>query len=72
MRSPIAFLFVLVLYFAMDLYVYRGLRTLDPATWVKRTFMVVHGLGYAYVLYAFFKFDPAAPSDEIRRGMQTF
>jgi predicted MPP superfamily phosphohydrolase len=34
--------------------------------------MVVHGLGYAYVLYAFFKYDPSAPSDEIRRGMQTF
>jgi predicted MPP superfamily phosphohydrolase len=72
MRSPVAFLFVLVLYFAMDLYVYRGLRTLDPATWVKRVFMVVHGLGYAYVLFAFFKYDPSAPSDEVRRGMQTF
>jgi len=72
MRSPVAFLFVLVLYFAMDLYVYRGLRTLEPSAWVKRSFMIVHGLGYAYVLYAFFKFDPAAPADEIRRGMQTF
>ena len=72
MRSPIAFLFVLVLYFAMDLYVYRGLRTLEPSAWVKRSFMIVHGLGYAYVLYAFFKFDPGAPADEIRRGMQTF
>ena len=72
MRSPVAFLFVLVLYFAMELYVYRGLRTLDPTTWVKRVFMVVHGLGYAYVLYGFFKYDPSAPSDEVRRGMQTF
>ncbi|NQW41492.1 MAG: metallophosphoesterase, partial [Cryomorphaceae bacterium] len=72
MRSNLAFLIVLALSFAMDFYVYRGLKTLEPTLWIRRAFFLVHGLGYSYLLFAFFKYSPNASAEEIRRGIQTF
>ena len=56
----------------MDFYVYRGLKTLEPALWLRRTFLLVHGLGYSYLIFAFFKYSPNASAEEMRRGIQTF
>jgi len=72
MRSNLAFLIVLALSFAMDFYVYRGLKTLEPTLWIRRAFFLVHGLGYSYLLFAFFKYSPNASAEEMRRGIQTF
>ncbi len=56
----------------MDFYVYRGLKTLEPTLWIRRAFFLVHGLGYSYLLFAFFKYSPNASAEEMRRGIQTF
>ena len=72
MRSPLFLLFPLAIFVALDLLAFQTFKALDLGRIFHRLYWLIHGLGYAYILFAIFQFDPQASPAEIRRGMQGF
>ncbi|MDG1252183.1 MAG: metallophosphoesterase [Schleiferiaceae bacterium] len=72
MRSPLFLLFPLVFFFVLDLLAFQTFKALDLGKVFGRIYWLVHGLGYAYILYAIIQFNPQASPAELRRGMQGF
>ncbi len=72
MRSAPFLFYPLVIFFVLDLLAFQSFKALDLGKVFGRLYWLVHGLGYAYILYAIFQFDPQASPAELRRGMQGF
>lgn len=72
MRSPLFLLIPLAIFVALDLLAFQTFKALDLGKVFNRIYWVIHGLGYAYVLYAIFQFNPQAGPTEFRRGLQGF
>jgi len=72
MRSSLFLFFPLVIFIVLDILAFQTFKALDLGKIFGRIYWLVHGLGYAYILLAFFQFDPQANPAELRQGMQGF
>jgi predicted MPP superfamily phosphohydrolase len=72
MRSPLLLLFPLAIFFVLDLLAFQTFKALDLGKLFGRVYWLIHGLGYAYIVYAIFQFNPQASPAELRKGMQGF
>ncbi|NCZ95284.1 MAG: hypothetical protein EBZ16_07140 [Flavobacteriia bacterium] len=72
MRSALFLFFPLVIFIVLDILAFQTFKALDLGKLFGRVYWAIHGLGYAYILFAIFQFDPNASPEALRRGMQGF
>ncbi|MDA0363265.1 MAG: metallophosphoesterase [Bacteroidetes bacterium] len=72
MRSALFLFFPLVIFIVLDILAFQTFKALDLGKIFGRVYWAIHGLGYAYILFAIFQFDPNASPEVLRRGMQGF